>query len=268
MPWLRARLREQLVYARATEAGALLESGGSVEVRYQPNDGRLYKARAQNLTVVDPKALPDETCGEAAPVESQKKPASRAAEGPAPAPGRGARAAGPLKSAALRAGVPAVPAGAVVAYTDGACSGNPGPAGLGVVVLEEGAITEISEYLGQGTNNVAELTAVLRALERVPDLAQPLVVHTDSQYAIGVLTKGWKAKANTELVLSIRKALSGRAGCRLVYVPGHSGVPLNERADQLAREAVERRESRVMNAAPPGPGRAPSAAAPVAPRPR
>jgi ribonuclease HI len=100
------------------------------------------------------------------------------------------------------------------------------------------------EYLGEATNNVAELTAILRAVEWLPAEAFGIVVHTDSQYAIGVLQKGWRAKANQELVLRTRHAIDAR-GARLVYVPGHRGVPLNERADALAREAIARRGSAV-----------------------
>ena len=74
------------------------------------------------------------------------------------------------------------------------------------------------------------------------------VVHTDSQYSIGVLTKGWKAKANQELIASVKSALAGRRGWHLRYVPGHAGVPLNERADELARQAVQRRASRMPSA--------------------
>jgi ribonuclease HI len=99
------------------------------------------------------------------------------------------------------------------------------------------------EYLGEATNNVAELTGILRALEWIPPEAASIVVHTDSQYAIGVLSKGWKAKANGELVARAKKVVQQR-GARLVYVPGHAGVPLNERADELAREAVSSRSTR------------------------
>jgi ribonuclease HI len=114
-----------------------------------------------------------------------------------------------------------------------------------VLVSPEGKTHEGLEYLGMATNNVAELTAILRAAEWLPPEASAAVVHTDSQYAIGVLQKGWKAKANGELVAKAKLAVAERQA-RLVYVPGHSGVPLNERADELAREAILTRGKRVI----------------------
>ncbi len=236
MPWVRAVLRGQFVYARANERGEFALEGGRVEIRYKPNDGRKYAARADNLTVSAPgDVLPEETCGPADGVDknAQKKEGSEAS-----APKKGSRT-----KAATNAPAP-LPEGAVVVYADGACSGNPGPAGLGIVILDGGRRIEVSEYLGEGTNNIAELTAVLRAIEAVGEPGRPIVVHTDSQYTIGVVQKGWKAKANVALVASLRKALAEQGATRLVYVPGHAGVPLNERADELAREAVRSRRTR------------------------
>jgi ribonuclease HI len=206
MPWVRAELRGNQVYARTDAVGAFVVENGRVEVRYRPKDGKLYRASPGNLKVSDPTPLPDETCSEATVAEK-------------------------------KAGVGAQGGTAEwEAWTDGACSGNPGPAGLGVVLLHGGERTEISEYLGESTNNVAELTAVLRALEHVPR-NESLIVRTDSQYSIGVLQKGWKAKANKELIATIAAALRGRPNVRLIYTPGHAGVALNERADALARMA-------------------------------
>ena len=65
MPWVRAALRGQTIYARADEAGALVATNGVVEIRYKPKDGRRYQARANNLTIVDGMVLPDDTCGPA-----------------------------------------------------------------------------------------------------------------------------------------------------------------------------------------------------------
>ena len=222
MPWIEATLRGQRVLARAKADGALVVEGGRVEIRYNPRDGRAYHAAARNLEIAaGGTVLGDDTCD---PVASA--PAAATAGKPRP-PG-------------------AHPADAWVAYTDGACSGNPGPAGSGVVLVSpKGKMFEGFEYLGEATNNVAELTAILRAVEWLPTPASGVMVHTDSQYAIGVLQKGWRAKVNQELVARTKRAVQTR-GARLVYVPGHSGVPLNERADELAREAIARRRSEAV----------------------
>lgn len=243
MPWLRAILRGQRVYARADEAGALRAEGGRVEIRYHLADGRRYQARVDNLTVVPGAVLPDGTCGPAGDVERAVKPP--AAEGAPPSAPTGTATGNRRVASADRATdghLEADASSAVIAYADGACSGNPGPCGLGVVIIDGARRVELSEYLGIGTNNVAELTAVLRVLEEVP-VDSRLLVHTDSQYTIGVVQKGWKAKANVELVASLRAALRGRHATRLVYVPGHSGVALNERVDELARDAVRTRST-------------------------
>jgi ribonuclease HI len=223
MPWVEATLRGARVLARATADGSLVVSGGRVEVRYKPNDGRAYLAGARNVLVAAGAPVhPDEACG---PAETG------APSSPRP------KAAGQASKPATHG----VPADAWIAYTDGACSGNPGPAGSGVVLVSpDGKMHEGREYLGEATNNVAELTAILRALEWIPREARAILVHTDSQYAIGVLQKGWKAKANGELVARTKRVMHER-GARLSYVPGHAGVPLNERADELAREAITTR---------------------------
>jgi ribonuclease HI len=224
VPWIEAMLRGQRVLARANVDRSLLVESGRVEIRYRQNDGRAYHASARNLEVPDgAKLLDDDACIPAAP---------------APA------AAGAAAARAVRDPTPAVRLDAWIAYTDGACSGNPGPAGSGVVLIApDGKMHEGLEYLGEATNNVAELTAILRALEWIPGEARAIVVHTDSQYAIGVLQKGWKAKVNQELVGRSRRLVEAR-GAKLVYVPGHQGVPLDERADELAREAIQRRATR------------------------
>jgi ribonuclease HI len=223
MAWVEALLRGQRVFARGLDDGSFVVEGGRVEVRYRANDGKAYRATAGNLErAPEGRVLPDETCGVAEPAERKKEQEPTAA-GASPTAAKGPR---------------------WVAYTDGACTGNPGPAGAGFVVIEpDGKIHEAYEYLGVGTNNIAELTAILRALQAIPADAPWAVVHTDSKYSIGVLSKGWKAKANQELVAQT-KAVLGQRKVQLTYVPGHSGVPMNERADQLAREAVQTRRSK------------------------
>ncbi len=207
-------LRGQGVIARVKEDGSFDAKDGRVEIRYRASDTRAYHARVGNLIAREGPLLEDSEVASVPPVKIITPP-ERVAE---------------MKKS-------------WVAYTDGACTGNPGPAGSGTIVIAPGGkIRESYAYLGDGTNNVAELTAIHKALEATPK-DEPLVVHTDSKYAIGVLSKGWKAKANGALIERIRKDLHGRT-VRFVYVPGHAGVPLNERADELAREAIRTRSSR------------------------
>jgi ribonuclease HI len=130
---------------------------------------------------------------------------------------------------------------AIQVWTDGACTGNPGPAGLGVVIIDGSHRVELSEYLGEGTNNIAELMAILRGLESVKDKQRPVVVYTDSAYSIGCITKPWKPKKNVELIDELRQIARGFSDLRFVKVAGHAGIPLNERVDQLARDAITRR---------------------------
>jgi ribonuclease HI len=212
MPWRHVVLRGTRVLARCNPAGALLDQGGRVEIRYKSNDGKSYRALTRNLEPLPSEPiLPDEHCSDAAPVATARD---------------------------SKGSVPQATSASLIAYTDGACSGNPGPSGLGVVLLEPGGRRELSEFLGVGTNNIAELTAILRALEVLGRSAEAYLVHTDSQYAIGVLTKGWKAKANVALIAQIKEQMRNFPKLGFVYVRGHAGIPLNERADELARAAV------------------------------
>jgi ribonuclease HI len=221
------RLRNAEVLARCDESGNLLANGGRVEVRYKPNDGRAYFAAASNLTppAGEHRIEPDSYCGPGESVQKQSKPSKKPAATPT-------------------ANAPESPEGdELLAYADGACSGNPGPAGVGVVALWGDQRRELSEYIGEATNNIAELTGILRAAELAQELGRPLRLYTDSTYSIGVLTKGWKAKANKELVAAVRSALGAQPDAKLFHVRGHQGVRLNEHADELAVRAVQMRKS-------------------------
>ncbi len=211
MPWIRHRLRDADVWAKVDNSGALVtDRDGRVEIVYKAEAGaKVYRAGARNLTSPSGEPL-DIAVGEAA---APSKPASNEP-----------------------------PANAIHVWTDGACTGNPGPAGLGVVIIDGQSKErrELSEYLGQGTNNIAELTAILRGLEEVTERDRPVFVYSDSAYSIGLLSKNWKAKANTELVDKLRKLLRQFPTIEFVKVAAHSGVVLNERVDELARQAVSR----------------------------
>ncbi len=124
-------------------------------------------------------------------------------------------------------------------YTDGACSGNPGLCGIGIVMKYGGKVKEFSRCLGHGTNNIAELTAVLEALRMVKNPRLKVVIYTDSQYTLGVLTLGWKARENRDLIRQILEEMNRFGDLRIVKVEGHADVPMNERADELARGSIE-----------------------------
>jgi ribonuclease HI len=225
MPWLRHRLRDADVWARVDDNAALIkDSDGRVEIVYKPAGGaRVYRAGARNLTPAPGSAPVEFEPGEAA----EPRPRETRAAG-----------AGPQRSG----GAAGAPANAIHVWTDGACSGNPGRAGLGVVILGDGpGEREISEYLGDATNNIAELTAILRGLEAVSDRTRPVIVYSDSAYSIGLLTQNWKAKKNVDLVDELRELTRTFRDLRFVKVAGHAGIALNERVDQLATGAITRR---------------------------
>lgn len=130
---------------------------------------------------------------------------------------------------------------AVVIYTDGACSGNPGPGGWGAVLIWNGVVKELSGGELYTTNQRMELTAVIKALEALKRPCEVLV-RTDSQYLVGTMTQGWKRRANLDLWERLDEL------CRVhrvefEWLRGHAGNEYNERADQLARGAVPREKA-------------------------
>jgi len=134
-------------------------------------------------------------------------------------------------------------------YTDGACSGNPGPGGWGAVLRWRGKEKEIAGGDKSTTNNRMELTAVIRALESL-NRDVPVEVWSDSTYVIKGITewihgwkkRGWKRKGGEVLNVELWKQLdelSHRYQIKWHWVKGHAGHPLNERADRLAVEQTE-----------------------------
>ncbi len=243
MPWASKLLRGDRVWVRINPRGEPAAGpDGRVDVRYRPG-GKVYRASTRNLSADPaPEVLSD---AKAALNEGGSDLPVAAVESEAVAAPATAKAPRPKAAAKPRVDATAgVPKDAIVVYTDGACTGNPGPMGIGAVILDEknsaAPRREVSEYLGEGTNNIAELTAILRALELCPH-DRPVLVHSDSSYALGLLGKGWKAKANQELVAELRKVAAKFEDLRLIKVAGHAGVPENERCDELARAAVVRR---------------------------
>lgn len=146
------------------------------------------------------------------------------------------------------------PKDVVVIFADGACSGNPGPGGFGVVICTPpGIVKEIAGNSPSTTNNRMELQAVITALSEIDKNSPPVHVFTDSSYVINGITKwvfGWLrnnwVKADGEAVSNVDlwKTLMTRAQERKGklfwhYVPGHSGIPGNERVDEIAVAACK-----------------------------
>lgn len=234
--WRPALFKGKEVLVLCDPAGAVMLDRGRVPMKYKVGHDRIYHAGEANVTDAD--GHPLRRSALPAPPEASAAAARARPGSPLPSPVR-RRTPKDLPAPPLRE----LPTDAVRIFTDGACSGNPGgPAALGVVVEDGKAITARGEYLGDaGTNNLAELSAILRGLELAPSTNRTTVIHTDSKYALGVLTGGWKAKVHLGLIARIKERMASFRFLELVYVPGHSGVPGNERADELARRAIQRR---------------------------
>jgi len=143
----------------------------------------------------------------------------------------------------------------IVAFTDGACSGNPGPGGWGVLLQarESGTVLKERELCGgaeETTNNRMELMAVIRGLEALKRPCEVCIV-TDSQYVMKGVTewmsawkrRGWRTASkkpvrNVDLWQRLDEALS-RHQVRWQWVRGHTGQAGNERADELANLAID-----------------------------
>lgn len=142
------------------------------------------------------------------------------------------------------------PDGRIEIFTDGACSGNPGPGGWGVVLCYRGVEKELSGGEPETTNNRMELTAAIMAIEA---LKRPVRarIHTDSTYLRDGITRwlrnwksnGWRTAArkpvrNADLWRRLDDALVDH-DVAWIWVKGHAGHSGNERADRLARQALK-----------------------------
>jgi ribonuclease HI len=139
----------------------------------------------------------------------------------------------------------------IVVFADGAAKGNPGPGGWGVVIVTpNGHVTELGGGERHTTNNRMELTAVIEALRHLRPTPGPVALYTDSTYVIrgirewihGWRRRGWKTAAGGDVLnrdlwesLAALPAARGREGTvAWHYVRGHTGVPGNERVDEIA----------------------------------
>ena len=138
----------------------------------------------------------------------------------------------------------------ITIYTDGASRGNPGPGGWGGVIVNEDWVIEMGGSDPHTTNNKMELTACIRSLEFTIFNSQfsnkPIQIYTDSEYVMKGITewihrwqkKGWKTAKrkpvlNQDLWQKLIELTEGK-NIEWKYVAGHAGIPLNERADEIA----------------------------------
>lgn len=136
-------------------------------------------------------------------------------------------------------------------FTDGACSGNPGPGGwAAVLVSPRGQVREIGGGKDHTTNNEMEMMAVIEALRRIKDIPEPVSIYTDSTYVIrgatqwiwGWKKKGWKTAEGQDVsnqnlwkeLDSLIRARGAEGKVSWFYSRGHIGTPGNERCDEIA----------------------------------
>ncbi len=197
------RFKKNKVWLCVDRSGNPIEQNGKVLIKYQLDQTHEYWVNKNNVKPLDSK-----------PIKTTPSPKKTATD-------------------------ESIDPEGIQIFTDGASAGNPGPSGIGVLLRFGDHEKEISEYIGLATNNIAELKAIQAGLRALKRTALPVQIFTDSSYAYGVLALGWKAKANSELVESIKKTMRKFKDVRIIKVKGHAGHKDNERADFLATSAIK-----------------------------
>lgn len=147
----------------------------------------------------------------------------------------------------------------IIAFTDGAAKGNPGPGGYGAVLLCNKNVIELGQGKKLTTNNEMELRAVVEVLKALPAGEKQVAIYTDSKYVVegatgwifGWMKNGWKTKANGDVLhkqlwqelIDLLKDIS----VEWHKVPGHVGIVGNERADTIASDLGEGKEVQLYN---------------------
>lgn len=229
MPWVRKKFKKCKVYVLVDAQGQIVIENNLAQIKYRGvDDDKIYNARAEDIEDLENVSSQQSANTEknTASTKTSKKKSDVKKDTPIQNTPNTSKPQNPASSQ-------------VEIYTDGACTGNPGPAGIGIYFRFGKHHKEISEYIGHATNNIAELTAIKKALESLKSHEYPVTIFSDSQYSLSVLNGAYKAKKNKELIESIQKLMSNFKYLKLVKVAGHSGIAGNEKADRLAVSAIE-----------------------------
>jgi len=218
--WTRMWFKTNKVWVAVDSQGEPLTKDSKVLIKYQLKQDYEYWVNRNNVSPID--SPPPETKTHQKRKTRQKKSAK----------GRTSDKSATLDESAY--------ADNICVFTDGASSGNPGPSGIGVLLRYGEHEKEISQFIGNATNNIAELKAIQAGLAAVKNTDIPVRLFTDSKYAYGLLVLGWKARKNQEIVDSVRKAITKFKDLKIIKVKGHSGQAGNEKADFLATSAIKK----------------------------
>jgi len=210
------------VWVETDPAGDLLVQEGKVRIKYQLDQPHEYRVHEKSLRPLDRPGAAPATSTAISPAKKKPVPAKKNA-------GNGTAVAAAMAEE-----------NAIAVFTDGAASGNPGPAGIGVLLIYGNSQKTISRYIGHATNNIAELKAIEAGLMEIKNKKLPVRLFTDSAYSLGALTLGWKAQKNVELIAGIKKLMRTFSDLKILKVKGHAGMAENETADRLATEAIQK----------------------------
>lgn len=219
MSWVRKKFKKCKVYVLVDEKEhILLNKNGFAQIKYSnKEDEKIYNASKEEIVEISSESITKTNNNVRQKKISPKKTSSKSTTNK------------PTVSSSNE----------IIIYTDGACTGNPGPAGIGILLISGKHQKEISEYIGEATNNIAELKAIKKSLEILKTKTSPITIYTDSQYSLSVLNGAYKAKKNKELIKSIQELLTTFTQVQILKVLGHSGVWGNEKADDLATSAIK-----------------------------
>jgi ribonuclease HI len=217
--WTRVRFRTNKVWLATEADGRPKSKNGKVLIKYQLDQPHEYWVHEKSILPLEAAAADN------APQAGDHPQTARI---------------GPCRTRSENGSAEDPAGGDVICmYTDGASSGNPGPSGVGIVIQYRDHQRELSRYIGETTNNVAELIAIQTGLSALKTTEIPVRIFTDSNYAYGILALGWKPRRNRELVDTLKQAISAFRDLKVIKVSGHSGVAQNERADFLANAAIQ-----------------------------